>query len=347
MAKRVRIYKPGGWERLIIEDFVCSDPAADEIKIDVKAAGINFADVCVRQGLYSSAKEFMGWPITPGFEVAGIVSVIGKDVKGFKVGDRIIAGSFFGGYSSQVVTKASYVRKIPEKMDFTVAAGIIVVFLTSYYALYWLARIHPKSTALIHSAAGGIGLSLTQMLKDLNCKVVGVVGSSHKTKIAREYGADEVIDKSIIDLWKEAEKIAPNGFDLIFDPNGISTFRQSYQHLAPCGLMFVYGFQSMLSKTSGQQNLFILARDYLRTPHFNPFNMTKTNRSVLAFNLSYLFERLDFITDGLDFILDKINNKTFKPLPVTTYKFQDVIKAHQAIESGKTGKLPTTLRSGF
>ena len=343
MAQRVRIYKPGGWDRLIIENFVCPDPAADEIKIDVKAAGINFADVCVRQGLYSSAKEFIGWPITPGFEVSGIISGLGRNVKGFKVGDRVMACTFFDGYSSQIVAKASYVRKIPEKMDFAVAAGIPGVFLTSYYALHWLARVHPKSTALVHSVAGGVGLSLTQMLKDLDCKVVGVIGSSHKTKIAREYGVDEVIDKSTSDLWKEAERITPSGFDLIFDPNGISTFNQSYQHLAPCGLLFVYGFQSMLSKTSGQQNLLILIRDYLRTPRFSPFNMTKTNRSVLAFNVSYLFERLELVTEGLDFILDKINKKTFKPLPVTSYKFQDVIKAHQAIESGKTvGKLVLT-----
>lgn len=343
MAQRVRIHKAGGWDQLKIEEFVCLDPQTDEVTIEVKAAGINFADVCVRQGLYSSAREFVGWPITPGFEVAGIVVGVGRNVKKFKIGDRVMGIMFFGGYSSEVNIKKSYVRKLSVGMDFSVAAGIPGVFLTSFYAIHWLARIHPKSTALVHSAAGGVGLALIQMLKDLDCKVIGVIGSSHKAKVAREYGADEIIDKSKTDLWSEAERIAPDGFDLIFDPNGISTFKQSYNHLAPCGLLFVYGFQSMLSKTNGRQNPFILIRDYLCTPRFSPFNMTKTNRSVLAFNLSYLFERLDLVADGLDFIFEKMKTKTFKPLPVRTYAFKDVAQAHKDIESGKTtGKLVLT-----
>jgi synaptic vesicle membrane protein VAT-1 len=246
MAKRVRVYKPGSWEQLTIEDFDCPAPAAGEVKIDVKAAGINFADVCVRQGLYSSANEFVGFPITPGFEVAGTIAAVGQGVKHFKRGDRVMATTLFGGYVSELTVKASYVRHIPVDLDFAQAAGVPGVFLTSYYATHWLPRIHPGSTALVHSVAGGVGLSLTQMLKDVGCKVVGVVGSSHKIEVAKDYGADVVIDKSTTDMWAAAEKASPTGYDLIYDPNGISTFKQSYDHLAQCGLLFVYGFQSML-----------------------------------------------------------------------------------------------------
>lgn len=340
MAKRVRIYKPGSWNRLVIEDFECPEPGPDEVKIDVKAAGINFADVCVRQGLYSSANEFVGFPITPGFETAGIIAAVGKNVKDVKPGDRVIAITFFGGYSSQITVKASYVRPIPAGLDFAQAAGVPGVFLTSYFAAYWLPRIHPGSVALVHSVAGGVGLSLTQMLKDLGCKVVGVVGSSHKIEVAKEYGADVVIDKSTTNLWVAAEKESPNGYDLIYDPNGISTFKQSYSHLAQCGLLFVYGFQSMLSKNKGRQNPLILMRDFLRTPRFSPFDMTKANKSVMGFNVSYLYERQDIVDEGLALIMSKLEDKTFRALPVTPYAFKDVAKAHQDIESGKTtGKL--------
>ena len=343
MAKRVRVYKPGGWDRLVIEDFDCPSPEPDEVKIDVKAAGINFADVCVRQGLYSSANEFVGFPITPGFETAGTISAIGSSVAGLKVGDRVIAITFFGGYSSQITAKASYVRPIPAGLDFAEAAGVAGVFLTSYYASYWLPHIHTGSVALVHSAAGGVGLSLTQMLKDLGCKVIGVVGSTHKIEIAKKYGADVVIDKSATDLWNAAKKESPDGYDLIYDPNGVSTFKQSYDHLAQCGLLFVYGFQSMLSKSKGRQNPLVLIRDFLRTPRFSPFDMVKTNKSVMGFNISYLYERQDIVDEGLDFILGKIEDKTFRALPVTTYTFENVAKAHQDIESGKTtGKLILT-----
>ncbi len=343
MAKRVRIYKPGGWDRLVIEDFDCPEPKADEVRIDVKAAGVNFADVCVRQGLYSSANEFVGFPITPGFEVAGTVAAMGKAVKHLKVGDRVLAGVFFGGYSSEVIAAAQYVRKLPTKLGFDQAAGIPAVFATSYYASYWLPRIHPGSVALVHSVAGGVGLSLTQMLKALDCKVVGVVGSSHKTKVAKEYGVDVVIDKSTVNLWAAAEKESPRGYDLVYDPNGISTFKQSYNHLAQCGVLFVYGFQSMLSKTNGRQNPLVLIRDYLRTPRFSPFDLVKANKSVMGFNISYLFERQDILGEGLDFVMNKLADGTFRPLPTTSYSFKDVAKAHQAIESGKTtGKLVLT-----
>lgn len=340
MAKRIRIYRPGSWDQLQFEDFDCAEPRADEVKIDVRAAGVNFADVCVRQGLYASAKEFVGWPITPGFEVAGTIVATGQEVKNFTVGDRVMAVVFFGGYASQLTVKTSYVRLVPPTMSFEQAASLPGVFLTGYYATHWLPRIHPGSTALIHSAAGGVGLTLIQLLKDLDCKVIGVVGSSHKVDVAREYGADAVIDKSAVDLWAMAEQESPDGYDLIYDPNGVSTFRQSYGHLAQSGSLFVYGFQSMLSKQRGRQNPLLLIRDYLRTPRFNPFDMVRANKSVMGFNLSYLYEREDILEEGLSSMLDRLTTSTFRPLPVTPYEFEDVAAAHRAIESGRTvGKL--------
>ena len=316
MAQRVSIASPGGWDHLRIETFTSAKPKADEVQIDVAAAGVNFADIAVRQGLYSSAKKFVGWPITPGFEVSGIVSSIGSQVKDFKVGDRVLAVTFFGGYSSRVNVKAAYVHSVPRHLSFTEAASIPAVFMTAYYAIHWLARVHPNSTALIHSAAGGVGLALTQLLKAQHCQVIGVVGSSTKVDTALHYGADIVIDKSSKELWLQAEKAYPEGFDLIFDPNGVSTLGQSYKHLAPGGLLFIYGFQSMLSKHRGRQNPLSLAQGYARTPRFSPFDMVKNNRSVMAFNISYLYERADILEEGFRYIFDNFTNKNFKPLPI-------------------------------
>ncbi len=345
MARRVRIASPGGWDHLTIETFTCPKPGPDEIQIDVAAIGINFADIAVRQGLYSSAKKFVGWPITPGFEVSGVVSAVGAQAKNsFKPGDRVLAATFFGGYSSRVTVGAAYARRIPGHLGFAEAAGIPAVFTTAYYAVNWLARVHPGSRALVHSAAGGVGLALIQLLKAQGCQVVGVVGSGAKTATARRYGADAVIDKSTQEWWTGAERASPAGFDLIFDPNGLSTLRQSYEHLAPGGLLFIYGFQSMLSGARGRQNPLALAQGYVRTPRFNPFDMVKTNRSIMAFNISYLYDRADILREAFDYIVSGFTGKHFMTLPTKTYPFQEVAKAHQDIESGKTtGKLILTI----
>jgi NADPH:quinone reductase-like Zn-dependent oxidoreductase len=340
MAKRIRIHKAGGWDKLKIEQFNSPDPKSDELKIVVKAAGINFADTVVRQGLYASAKKYKGWPITPGFEVSGVVSEVGADVNDFKVGDKVMSITRFKGYSSELVVKSIHARLIPGDLDFYQAASIPAVFGTSYYAVHRLSHPRKGSICLVHSAAGGVGLALIQMLKNLDCKVIGVVGSPSKIEIASKYGADIVIDKSTQSLWKEVEKHVPKGLNIIFEPNGFSTLKQSYNHLKETGSLVIYGHQSMLSKTKGKQNPFILMYGYLRTPRYNPFKLIKDNKSILAFNVSFLFDDEELIGDCFDYLIENINNGLIRPLPIKTYSFDNVVKAHQDIQSGKTiGKL--------
>lgn len=347
MAEHVVIERAGSWDQLRFQEFTSPETQDDQIRIDVEAIGINFADIAVRQGLYASARQLVGWPITPGFEVAGTVAEAGKDVTGLQVGERVMAATFFNGYSSEVTVQAPYARPIPEDMSFSEAASIPAVFMTSYYATQHLARTHPGSTALIHSAAGGVGLAMTQTLKEQDCRVVGVVGSPEKRDVAYEYGADAVVskaDKSSRELWRDLERLAPNGYDQIFDPNGIGTLKQSYEHLAVGGLLFVYGFQSMLSKDKGRQNPLTLLTRLARMPHFNPREMVQTNRSVMGFNISFLFDKTNVFDKGFDYIIENFENGTFEPLPITTYPFKEVAQAHKDIESGKTtGKLVLTV----
>lgn len=343
MARKVIIRSPGDWSHLEYEDFVCPKPKPNEVTIAVKASGVNFADVAVRQGLYSSAKKFVGWPITPGFEVAGVIKAVGRDVKKFKVGDKVFGLTLFGGYTSELNIAEEHVRQIPRGLSYSEAASIPAVFMTAYYATHWLVNVHKNTTALVHSAAGGVGLALAQMLTELGVMVIGVVGSSTKVAVAKEYGSSQVIDKSKQDLWAEARKYAPNGFDYIFDANGATSFKASYQHLRESGTLFVYGFATMLSKSKGKQSKFKLATGYFKTVRFNPFDMVKQNRSVVAFNVSYLYERTDILDAAFEFVLDSLNSGQLKTLPIAEYKFEDVTQAHKDMESGKTvGKLVLT-----
>lgn len=338
--KRIVIHKPGSHDALELVTDRLSAPSPNEVTIAVKAAGVNYADCIVRMGLYSSAKELVGYPITPGFEVSGEIIAVGADVRELSIGQRVIAATLFGGYASHVNVPATQVFPLPAQFTYEEGAATTAVFLTAYFALDFLA--HPRATdkVLVHSAAGGVGSTLVQLLKARGCTVVGVVGSTHKVEYAKALGADVVIDKSRAALWPEARRHAPNGYDVVLDANGVETLAESYRHLALPGKLVVYGFATMMPKTGGRPNYLKLALDYLRTPRFNPLDLTNRSRSIMAFNLSYLFERQDILREAGASMAGHIADGSFRPPTVTTYALERASQAHSDIESGQTvGKL--------
>lgn len=343
-ARRVRIRRPGGYDRLELErDFDVARPGTGEVLVEVGAAGVNFADSAVRMGLYSSAKQYVGWPITPGFEFAGTVLETGTGVSSVKPGDRVFGVTRFGAWSSHVVTRESLVLPLPGELSLEQAAGFPTVFLTAYYPLFVLTRVRPGETVLIHSAAGGVGGALIQLAKIAGCRVVGVVGAAHKVGLARELGADVVIDGSAGDVWRAAESAAPGGYDVVLDANGADSLRRSYAHVAPGGRLVVYGFHTMLRRGAGRPSWPKLALGWLRTPRFSPFRMVTENRSVLAFNLSFLFDRTELFGDAMGDLLGWLRDGRLRPLPVRTFPVERVADAQRALESGETtGKLVLT-----
>jgi NADPH:quinone reductase-like Zn-dependent oxidoreductase len=317
-------------------------PDDECVVIATSAAGVNYADVCIRWGLYSSAKKFVGWPITPGFEVAGEIVSCGAAVENFAVGDKVFGVSLFGGYSTHIKIPHSQVFKLPKDLSEQEAAGFPAVAMTAWMAMD-LAHMRPGQTILVHSAAGGVGSMLVQIGKIKQCKVVGVVGASHKVGLCRMIGCDEVIDKSKENLWELAKTYAPDGYDAVFDANGVATLNQSYEHLGPLGKLCVYGFHTMLPKQGGRLGItqwIKMAYDYLMTPRFNPLDMVPVNKSVLAFNLSFLFDKKELCTEAMNELLGWVAEGRLSVPKVTTYALADVGKAHSDIESGQTtGKL--------
>jgi NADPH:quinone reductase-like Zn-dependent oxidoreductase len=339
-ARKVVIHAAGGHDKLEVEASSVPAPGPGQVRIDVKAIGVNYADAIVRMGLYASAKEYVGWPITPGFEVAGTVGAVGEGVRDLAVGAPVFAVTRFGGYASHVVVDRPYVYAKPETLTFEQAAALPAVYMTAWYALFELAHPRRGAKVLVHSAAGGVGSALVQMAKRAGCEVTGVVGRAAKVATVEGLGADHVIDKSTQDLWRAADKIAPQGFDVILDANGVATLGASYRHLRRTGKLVVYGFHSMMPKAGGKPNWPKLAVDYVRTPRFNPLDMTNDSKSVLAFNLSYLFDRTEMLDEAMRDILAWIAAGEIAPPQVTTYPLADVARAHADIESGKTtGKL--------
>ncbi|MEM8882695.1 MAG: medium chain dehydrogenase/reductase family protein [Planctomycetota bacterium] len=317
--RRVLVRRPGSYDKLeFVEE---TDPTAGpgETAIDVRAIGVNYADCVIRMGLYASAMHYVDGPITPGFDIAGETSD----------GRRVVAVTRFGGYATRVVVPSHQVFEMPDGMSFEEAAAFPTIFLTAWYALFELGRPRPGKRALVHSAAGGVGSALLQLLQIADCRAAGVVGREEKVEAARALGADPV---TVGDFAGD--------YDLVFDANGYKTLRRSYEALRPTGRLVVYGFHSMLPRKGGKASALRLLWGWLQTPRFSPLKMTGENRSVLGFNLSYLFEERHILEEGMTMLLDWYRQGRIRLPAIQTYPFADVADAHKALESGTTvGKL--------
>jgi NADPH:quinone reductase-like Zn-dependent oxidoreductase len=339
-TRTIRIDRAGGHDELRLVELPRAEPGPGEARVATRAIGVNYADCIVRMGLYASAKEYVGWPITPGFEFSGVVDALGAGVAGLEAGARVFGVTRFGAYSSDVVVPPHQLFPIPASWSFAEAACFPTVFLTAWYALRELCKLRPGMRVLIHSAAGGVGCAATQVAVACGCEVTAVVGAAHKQQTARASGATHVIDRSQARLGPALTALAPGGFDVVLDPNGSATLRQSYRHLAPAGRLIVYGFHTLMARGKDRPSYLKLALGYLRTPRFNPFDMNQHNKSVLAFNLSYLFERAPLLAEAMTELMAWVQAGKLRPLPFTEVPFPEVARAHAALESGQSvGKL--------
>ncbi len=342
--KKVTIRSAGSYEKLEFVEAPDLTPEGDQVVIDVHAIGVNFADVCVRLGVYESAKEYVGWPITPGFEVSGTVKSVGPAVKKYKVGQEVIAFTRFDGYATQVRVPEVQVLPLPKSFTLTEGAGFPAVFFTAYHAIYQHIVLPRNAKVLIHSAAGGVGTALVQLCKSEGFHTVGVIGSSHKRSYLEKFGPDVIIDKSKQDLWAEAKKAVPEGYDAVFDANGYSTLKDSYRHVRPTGKLVVYGSHDLLSQKGGHLNYLKAGLGLLKTPRFSPLEMISTNRGVVGFNVSFLFEEKERILGCIEGTQKKIEEGKIRPIPVTKIPFEKVAEAHRLIESGQSvGKIVLTV----
>jgi NADPH:quinone reductase-like Zn-dependent oxidoreductase len=312
--KRIFVDKPGHYGVFRYDETLINDPQPGEVQVEVKSCGINFADVSVRLGLYRAAKG--SYPLCPGLEFAGVVRKSGPGVEGYKPGDKVFGACRFGGYTTAINSPAEHLWPLPEAWNFEKGATFPVAYLTAYYALHHVGHLKESDRVLIHSAAGGVGTALLHLLKLNGNMSVGVQ-----------------------DLWKKAEELSPEGYDLILDANGASTLKNSYRHLKPAGRLLIYGFASMFSH-SGRKNTLKLIWYYLRTPRFNPFDLTGANKTISGFNLIYLFDKVDLFRKIMETLLSWESEGPLPSTPITTFPFEDVVSAHQAIESGRSiGKL--------
>lgn len=333
MASSVVITRKGGPRVLKVLETPDPRPANGEVLVDVKSAGINYADIVARMGLYPPAPKP---PFVPGFEAAGIVAQgNGKD---FKPGDRVVGLRLFGAQSSRIAIDGGTLLKIPDNIGFEEAAAIPVNYLTAYHALYNLACLKAGETVLIHAAAGGVGTAACQLALNSGAIVIGVAGGETKMEYLRKLKVQHTIDRRISDFAAEVKKICPAGVDVILDSVGGRTFRINLKLLGVGGRLVALGVAGLASH--GRTNIVKLLKEVLTFPKVRVVDMMMANIGVFGMNLTGLYSRKDQMRQILADLYRMASEGVIKPYISKTYKPDDIAEAHRHIQSGESlGKL--------
>lgn len=238
--RAVLCHQWGGPETLSVGEVEPPLPGPGEVAIAVAAAGVNFADTLIIQGKYQERPAF---PFTPGLEIAGTVTAVGEGVRRLAPGHRVMAVLGHGGFAEVAVARESDVFKIPDSMDFPIAAGFPITYGTAHGALVWRAGLKPGETLLVHGAAGGAGLAAVEVGKALGARVIATAGGAEKLAVAKAHGADELIDYRREDVRARVKELTEGrGVDVVFDPVGGEIFDASLRSVAWGGRLVVIGF---------------------------------------------------------------------------------------------------------
>ena len=255
----IQVTQVGGPEVLTPTDLPVPTPKPNEALVQIKASGVNFIDVYFREGRYAAPLPFVA-----GQEGAGVVTDVGAEVTNLQRGDRVAYTSALGSYAEYAAVPASRLIKIPEGLDFEQAAAAMLQGMTAHYLLNSTYPLKKDETALIHAAAGGVGLLLVQMAKKIGARVIGTAGSQEKAQLAREAGADECIIYTEADFEAETKRLTEdNGVHVVYDGVGKATFDKDLNVLRPRGYLVLFGGSSGavppfdLIKLSQKGSLFI------------------------------------------------------------------------------------------
>lgn len=317
--KAIQVQKTGGPEVLTLVDLPVPRPKPNEAIVKIAAAGVNFIDIYFREGRYPAALPFID-----GQEAAGIVTEVGAEVRSVKPGERVAYTGVMGAYAEYAAVPADRLVRVPDGITDQQAAAAMLQGMTAHYLVYSSYPLKRGETALIHAAAGGVGLLLVQMAKNIGARVIGTAGSDEKAKLARDAGADEVIVYTRQDFEVETKRLtAGKGVDVVYDGVGKSTFEQGLNVLRPRGYMVLFG------GASGP------------VPPFDPIKLSQKGslfltRPTLA---NYIASRGELEQRGND-VLNMIAAGKVKLRIEFKYKLEDALQAHRDLEARKTtGKL--------
>jgi NADPH:quinone reductase-like Zn-dependent oxidoreductase len=338
--RAVVITEHGGPEVLQVQERPDPLVGAGEVRIAVKAAGINFADTLARTGLYPDSPKV---PCVVGYEVAGEVESVGDGVESVKPGDRVLAGTRFNGQAELVTVRENMVYDLPEQLSFQEGAAFPVNYATAQAGLVVMGGLKEREQVLIHAAAGGVGISATQIAKRIGAEVFGTASASKHDAI-REQGVDHAIDYRSQDFVEEVRRLTRGeGIDVIFDALGPSSFRKDYQLLREGGRLIMYGASEV--QTGERRNAAAALRTLAKSPFasmpwWKGLGVMNENKGVFGLNMLSWWDAEGTLDRVIEPLIPGLQEGELKPVVAAAFSFDRAPDAHRFIaERRNVGKV--------
>ena len=315
-------------------------PGPGEVRVRVRAAGVNFADLMARIGVYPDAPKP---PCVLGYEVAGEVDAVGEGVEGVAPGDRVMAGTRFGGYAELAVTKVGAVVPLPGDWSFEEGASFPVNFATAYAGLVRYGNVQAGERVLLHAAAGGVGIAATQIAKRLGAEIYGTA-SGAKHEAIRGFGVDHTIDYRTSDFADEVRRIAgeKRPLDLVMDAQGGRSWKRSASLLRPGGRLVMFGVAELVA--GERRDIVRAVRTLARTPRFNPIRLASDSIGVIGLNLLRLWDAKGSLDEYIVPLQKWVDAGDLRPVVAEAFPLERGGEAHRFLQERRNiGKAVLTL----
>lgn len=327
----VWIPRIGNGDVLTVREDQLGELASGSIRVKTAFAGLNFAELSARQGLYPDAPKL---PCIVGYEGSGDIIAVGSEVTNFRVGDRVLYMTRFWGHADHVDVPAQYAVTLPESMSYEEGAALPVNYLTAYQMAYETARLRPGDKVLIHMAAGGVGIAMLQL-----CKAIGQVetfgtASASKHAAIKAQGCDHPIDYHTEDYVQAVRSIAKDGIDFVFDALGGDDWAKGYSLLREGGQLVMFGLANS-NKGGGGRKLFHVAKQLWNVPKFKTMDLLNTNRGVSGTNMGTMWHRNDVMQRAFTKLLALHEQGLVKPVIDSVHSFDNAKEAFARLEFGK------------
>lgn len=338
--KAVYITRAGGPQVLELRESPDPQPGPGQVRVRVKAAGVNFADILMRMGLYPGAPKP---PFIPGYEAAGVVDKLGDGARNVEEGMGVVAPVNYGGYSDTLLVRADEVFPIPRGKSFQAAAALTVNYLTAYEALVEQGHLQKGRKILVHGAAGGVGIAAIQVAKIFGAEVYGTASPS-KHDVLRKLGV-RPIDYNKEDFESRIKEWTNGrGVDLVLDPVGGVNFKKSYRSLAPGGKLILYGFSA--AAAGPERSWLRLLWHGLRTPRFSAFDLMTANKGVIGIHLGRMTGEKDRLRPHMAQLVDWWAADKIEPVVGASFPLALARSAHEFIQDRRNvGKVVLAMES--
>jgi synaptic vesicle membrane protein VAT-1 len=327
--RQVWISRYGAADVLELREAAMPVPSGDQVLIKVAAAGINFADIMARLGVYPDAPKP---PCVVGYEVAGEIVAAGPAATAFSLGDRVVALTRFGGYSSHVCVPERQAFALPGALGFAEGAALPVTYLTAYLLMISMGRLGVGETVLVHSAGGGVGLAAIDLAAIIGAKVIGVA-SAAKHDFLRGRGVMGLVDARAKGLVSQVRALTEGrGVDLALDARGGGSWRDSYDCLAPTGRLAVFGLASAVGP-GGRFAAMARAAASLPWTRFNLFRLMNDNRGIFGVNVGHLWSHIALLRGAMEQLLEWEALGKVRPVVDRAFPLEEAAAAHRYIEA--------------